>query len=186
MTKPATDDGSSGSATAMLFERCYDELRALASQLMRFERIGHTLTPTAVVHEAYLRFASQRSAGLDLDQTTRFKALAALFLRRTLIDHARRSLAARRGGAAARSAWIETTGLEELPPGRLLELDEALELLGEESPQLARLIELRFFGGLSIDETAVILGISPRTVDSRWRTARAVLRRHLEPPGSGQ
>lgn len=155
----------------------YDELRALAAGFMRGERPGHTLQPTAVVHEMYLRLVHQAQA--EWKGRVHFRAVAAIAIRRFLVDYARRSLSEKRG-----AAWSRVTldpGLLEVcaAPDRMLAIDEALERLRALDPRQARVVELRFFGGLSIDETAAVLEVSPRTVDGDWSMARSWLRREL-------
>ena len=153
----------------------YDQLRGLAEAFLRRERPDHTLQPTALVHEAYLRLAEQDRAAWN--DSSHFQATAATMIRRILVDHARGHKAAKRGGD-----WHRVT-LSEASDGTgdvdLLELDEALvELAGLDERQ-ARVVELRFFGGLGIKEAAAQLGVSPRTVDGDWRLARAWLHRRL-------
>jgi len=155
----------------------YDELRALAGRHMRRERPDHTLQPTALVHEAYLRLVD--GGRIDLRGKTHFFALAAIQMRRILADHARARNAAKRGGAAKKvtlgdAAAFRTDGVVDM-----LSLDEALAKLNRESPRQCRVVELRYFGGLSIEETARALDVSPSTVKGDWRVARAWLAREL-------
>lgn len=154
----------------------YEELRAIASASFRGERAGHTLQPTALVHEAYVRLAA---ADVDWNDRAHFFAIAARTMRRLLVDHAREHGAAKRGGD-----WIRTTlatGLDLAggPPLEILELDEALDRFARQDARAASAVELHYFGGLSHEETAGVLGISPATVDRDLRLARAWLRRAL-------
>jgi len=160
-----------------LMPRVYDELRRLAGHLMRQERAGHTLQPTALVHEAYLRLVDQTR--VDWHNRAHFLAVAAQMLRRVLVDHARRKQRLKR------SPGTVVLSLEESlvsGPERNLDavaLDEALSELARLDPQQSRIIELRFFAGVSIEETAASLGISPATVKRDWAVARAWLYRRL-------
>lgn len=160
----------------------YDELRRLARHRLRHERPDHTLQSAALVNEAYLRLARQNTP--QWQNRAHFFGVAAQLMRHILVDHARGRLAAKRG------AGIPRLTLEpELAPAHesgvdLVALDDALAKLATLDAQQVRLIELRFFGGLSIDETAVVLGISPATVKREWVTARAWLRRELKKEAS--
>ncbi|MCB9898188.1 MAG: sigma-70 family RNA polymerase sigma factor [Planctomycetes bacterium] len=157
----------------------YDCLRELAARALGRESDAHTLQPTALVHEAYLRLVGSVDA---VDGRAHFMAMAARVVREVLVDHARRRRAAKRGGAWAR---VTLQAVDDLgAPGSdaldLLALDEALTRLERDHPRAARVVELRYFSGLSIDETATALSISPATVDVDWRFARAWLGRALE------
>jgi len=156
----------------------YGELRALAGAQMRGERRTHTLQPTALVHEAFLRLSGQR--GRQWKERRQFFAVSASLMRQVLVDHARGRRAAKRGGEAIR---IEVTSLDELsaPPEvfDVLALDEVLTRLAALQPRLSKVVELRFFGGLEVEETAEVLGCSPRTVKRDWALARAWLVREL-------
>ena len=163
----------------------YDELRAIAARYLRGERVNHTLEPTALVHEAYLRLVDQR--GVDWRERGQFFAVAACMMRRVLLDHARRHLAARRGAGEV-LPLISSLDLVVERPAELVALDEALQRLTEFDPDKARLVELRFFGGLTVEETADALDCSRATVVRQWRTARAWLFQQLavgSPPGAG-
>ena len=160
-----------------LMPRVYDELRRLAGHLMRQERAGHTLQPTALVHEAYLRLVDQTRA--DWRNRAHFLAVAARMLRRVLVDHARAKQRLKRS-----SGTVVLSLDESLVSGRernldVVALDEALSELARLDPQQSRIIELRFFAGVSIEETAASLGISPATVKRDWAVARAWLYRRL-------
>ncbi len=156
----------------------YDELRAIAAAQMRGERRDHTLQPTALVHEAFLRLSDQRRR--QWKERRQFFAVASRLMRQVLVDHARAHRASKRGGEAAR---VEVTSLDALAaPSEVfdvLALDEALTRLAALQPRLARVVELRFFGGLEVEETAELLGCSPRTVKRDWVLARAWLIREL-------
>lgn len=161
----------------MVVGALYDEIRRLARSQMRRERPDHTLAPTALANEAYLRLFGTSPARFQ--NGAEFLAAAVTTLRRILVEHGRRRQRQKRGGGVARTA-IET---DELPAAaadeRVLALDEALRRLAEFDPGKARLVELRFFGGLGVDEAAAVLGISPRTAARDWRVARAFLRAEL-------
>lgn len=171
------------SAVARLFPLVYDELRALAESYLQRERCDHTLQATALVHEAYLRLVDQRD--VQWQGRAHFFAVAAQAIRRILVDHARSHLRAKRGGNRRRVALDSSVAWSTGPNLDLVALDEALDRLAALHQRQARIVELRFFGGLSGDETAEVLGIAPRTVDGDWSMARAWLRRELaegEPP----
>lgn len=168
------DDG----AFEHLARLVYGELRALAAAQMRGERRTHTLQPTALVHEAFLRLSAQR--GRQWKERRQFFAVSASLMRQVLVDHARGRQAAKRGGEATR---IEVSSLDDLPTTSevfdVLALDEALNRLAALQPRLSKVVELRFFGGLEVEETAEALGCSPRTVKRDWALARAWLVREL-------
>jgi RNA polymerase sigma factor (TIGR02999 family) len=157
----------------------YSELRRLASNYLRRERQNHTLQPTALVNEAYLKLIDQKSARWQ--NRAHFYGVAAQLMRRILVDHARQHQAAKRGGPSQERLSITSAGqLGEKPDLDLLALHEALEELKTfDSPQ-ERIVELRYFGGLSIEETAEVMGIGHATVERDWKMARAWLRRKLE------
>jgi len=173
----------SGDPTALddLLPRVYDELRALADAYMRRERAGHTLQPTALVHEAFLRLL--RLPPGSVQNRIHFFALAAQAMRRILADHARRHRAAKRGGGAVRVPLeLVEGGAPAAPAGDDVaadDLDAALEDLAKLDERQARVVELRFFGGLSIEETADVLAVSTATVKRDWLVARAWLHREL-------
>ena len=154
----------------------YDELHRLADHYLRQERVGHTLQPTALVHEAYLRLSGLRQ--MQLRNRTHFYGASAHVMRRVLVDHARRRNAQKRGGGdGPPSLGAVDTPLDVRLD--LVALDRALERLALLAPEKARVVELRYFGGLSVDETAEYLGLSERTVKRYWRFARAWLLRTL-------
>jgi RNA polymerase sigma factor (TIGR02999 family) len=155
----------------------YDPLRLIAERHLESERRGHTLQPTALVHELYLRLVDQRR--VDWNDRTHFFAVAAKVMRRILVDHARRRVSEKRGGGVAPltiDAAHDVAVEENLD---VVALDVALETLERIYPQQGRIVELRFYGGLTIDETAEALGISAATVSREWTMARAWLRRAL-------
>ena len=151
----------------------YLELRRMARRFMRAESSEHSLQPTALVHEAYLRLIDVARASCE--DRTHFVALAAALMRRILVDHARSRNRFKRGGKVSRIPLDDDTPAATEADWDLIALDEALTRLAELSPQQARVVELRFFGGLSIEETADALHISPATVKRNWTAARAWL-----------
>ncbi len=176
-----------GDAMERLIPLVYAELRRLAHRQLAAEAVGHTLSTTALVHEAYLRLAAQRSAGWT--NRAQFYGLAAQVMRRVLVDYARRHRAARRGGPQGRPISLEDAeaggdadALAVATRGEeLLSLDEALERLAAFDPRLVRVVECRFFGGLTEAETADALGVSQRTAANDWALARGWLYRALRP-----
>ncbi len=157
-----------------LFPVIYDELRRLARGYMSRETPGHTLQPTALVHEAYLKLVDQTRA--DWKGKTHFYAVGAKVMRRLLVDHARERGALKRGAgwqSVTLSEALDPLGEEPLDPERLLDLESALEKLAEIDEREARVVTLRFFGGLTVEQVAEVLGVSKRTVESDWRHARA-------------
>jgi RNA polymerase sigma factor (TIGR02999 family) len=168
-----------GDAAALdrLLPAVYDELHRQAQRYLRRERPGHTLQTTELVHEAYLRLVDQRQA--DWRNRAQFFGVAAQMMRRVLIDHARSKQAAKRGGSGIQVTLEDATAASEERGLDLLDLDQALTRLAALDPQQARVVELRYFTGLGIDETAQVIGISPATVKREWVMARAWLRREL-------
>jgi len=155
----------------------YDELHRLARAYFRRERGEHTLQPTALVHEAYLRLVDQHTT---LGNRGHFLALAATQMRRILLDYARKHHSARRGGPDGRKVLLEDTlAVSEQAPLDMIALDLALSRLAKLDPIQAQMVELRFFGGLSIEETAEVLATSPATVKRSWASARAFLHREI-------
>ena len=151
----------------------YEELRRLAASYLRRERPGHTLQPTALVHEAYVRLLDQRK--VDWSNRAQFMGLAAVMMRRILVNHARDRAADKRGGGAEHVPLTLAGEPIGAPEVNLLDLHEALERLGATDPRKARIVELKFFGGLTTDEMAETLGISAATVERDWKFARAWL-----------
>jgi RNA polymerase sigma factor (TIGR02999 family) len=161
----------------------YGELRRQARRALNREVQGHTLQPTALVHEAYLRLIDQRRA--HWESRTQFFAVAAQLMRRILVDHARARRRGKRGGGATQVTLSDVSGGEgptvdaDATPVDTLDLDEALTRFAALDPDKARLVELRYFAGLSIPEAAAALGVSPATVGREWAVARSWLRREL-------
>lgn len=155
----------------------YAELRRIADGYLRRERSGHTLQPTALVHEAYLRLV--KAQGLEWKNHEQFFGIAANLMRQILVDHARTSNAAKRGGSAPNFQLEEALTITADSDDNLLLLDEALNKLTAIDPQAARIVELRYFAGLTIEETAEVLKTSPMTVKREWATARAWLHREI-------
>lgn len=171
-------------AVSALFALVYRELRRIAAGYVRGQRPGHTLTPTALVHEAYVRLVAGSTPRWA--DRVHFLAAVARTMRSALIDHERARHASKRGGRMTR-----VTLDEEMAPRPsdaaidLIEFDQLLGKLTELDPRLGRLVELRAFGGLSVEETGQALGLSPTTVKREWRTAKAWLHRHLQAPAHG-
>jgi RNA polymerase sigma-70 factor (ECF subfamily) len=169
--------GSDNAASALLAQ-AYDELHRLASSYMRRERPDHTLQTTALVHEAYIRMIGQRE--LDWSNQAQLLGLAAQAMRRVLTDHSRARLTAKRGGLCNKISLEENAvPAPASQPAELLAIDEALSRLAMIDPRQSKIVELRFFGGLSVETTARILGISPRTVKRDWMVAKAWLHGEL-------
>lgn len=165
-------------AFAALMPIVYEELRGLADHYLQRERGGHTLQPTALVHEAYLRLSGNRE--LQLRNRAHFYGAAARVMRRVLVDHARRRRSSKRGGPMRQTvSFDEAFDAPVFVRLDLVALDEALDALERVAPARARVVELRYFGGLSVEETADCLGVAPATVKRRWAYARAWLLRHL-------
>jgi RNA polymerase sigma-70 factor, ECF subfamily len=161
-----------------LMQLLYGELRRLAASYLRRERIGHTLQPTALVNEAYLRLVQQDST--DWQNRSHFLAIAARAMRRVLVDHARRGHAAKRGGPLPKLSLEQAIVYSKEQAGELLILDELMESLADLDPQQARIVELRVFGGLTVEETAEVLKISPATIKRDWAMAKAWLAREMD------
>ena len=165
------------SAREKLMPLVYDELRRLASAYLRRERPNHTLQPTALVNEAYLRLVDQQK--VEWQNRAQFFGLAARLMRNILVDHARSQQAMKRGGQHYSVSLSRADRVSEKPEIELLALHEALERLATHDQQKGRIVELRFFGGLTIEETAEVLEISHATVERDWKMARAWLRCEL-------
>ncbi len=160
-------------ALSQLMPLVYDELHRLAEGYMRRERQGHTLQPTALVNEAYLKLVDQNR--VQWRNRAHFFGVAAQLMRRVTMLHVRHLKAVKRGGEAQRVSFDEALVVSEARATDLLEVDRALDQLATLEPRTARVVELRFFGGLTTEETAEVLAISPRTVKREWRLARAWL-----------
>ena len=156
----------------------YNELRRLARHYMRGERIGHTLQATALANEAYIRLIDYRE--VQWQDRAHFFAVAAQLMRRILIDHARSRNYAKRGGAQQRLSLSKADRFADKPDVDLIALDDALKTLAEMNEQQSGIVELRFFGGLTIEQTAEVLKISHATVERDWAVARAWLRREIQ------
>jgi RNA polymerase sigma factor (TIGR02999 family) len=163
-------------ALQALIPLVYQELRRIAQHHLQQERPDHTLQSTALVHEAYLRLMKQGPA--EIENRPHFLAVASRLMRQILVDHARGHRAAKRGGGL-KLELNEAMGSQKTQNMDLVALDDALNELAKLDPQQTRIVELRFFGGLSIEETAEIVGVSPTTVKREWATARAWLRREV-------
>ncbi|PYX32887.1 MAG: RNA polymerase subunit sigma-70 [Acidobacteria bacterium] len=155
----------------------YNELRRLAAYYLRQERSNHTLQATALVHEAYLRLVDQRA--VEWKNRSHFFGVAAQVMRRILLDYARSHQAVKRGGPSPKISLDDAMVYGEDQTGQLVALDELLTRLSSMDPQQGRIVELRFFGGMSVEETAELLGISPRTVKRDWAMAKSWLSREL-------
>ena len=160
----------------------YDELRKLASRYLRRERPDHTLSSTALVHEAYMKLIDQRH--VQWQNRNQFFGLASEMIRRILVDHARARLTSKRGGQVYKLSLDEALAAAEEKDLDLVALDDALKSLGEADPQQSRIVELRYFGGLTIEQTAEVIGISPATVKRDWVVAKAFLKREMTRRGS--
>ena len=174
------NDASGGDEEALsrLLPLVYDELRELAVRHMQAERSDHTLQPTALAHEAYLRLVG--ASEISWKSRAQFFAVAAQAMRRILVDHARRRKSAKRGGDRVRVP-LEFTHEPTVTDRKeyVLAVDEALQRLTEIDPQAGRVVELRFFGGLAVEEIAQVLGVSSRTVKRDWQMAKAWLLREI-------
>lgn len=176
--------GGDRSAFDELVPRVYGEMRAIAAHLLRGERKGHLLETGALVHEAYLRLVDQTR--ISWNSRAHFFGAAATAMRRILVDQARRRLASKRGAGVAHEDLDLAILVAVEPDLDVLALNQALDGLAAVDADLARLVELRYFAGLTLDETAGVLGTSPQTVSRDWTVARAWLSRHLTGnPGVG-
>ena len=176
--------GGAQDAVDQLLPRVYEELRQLAGACMANERPDLTLQATALVHEAYLRLVRQETVGFS--GRAQFFAAAATVMRRILVDHARAKCRGKRGGDAVRVTLDEALAVFEDSVPDVSDLDEALTELAEIDPRKARLVELRFFAGVKMEEAAQVLGVTTRTAERDWRFARAWLRDRLQSKGLGQ
>ena len=163
-------------AAGQLLPLVYDELHRLARSYFRRERGEHTLQPTALVHEAYIRLVDQRA---PLESRGHFLAVAATQMRRILLDYARKHGAARRGSAGQKVLLEDTMAISHQRPVDIIALDAALKKLNGLDAGQSQVVELRFFGGLSVEETAEVMGVSPATVKRGWSSARAFLHREI-------
>jgi len=160
----------------------YGELRRIAQHFLQREKPGHTLQSTALVHEAYVRMVGQNLP--EWQSRAHFFGIAAQLMRQILVDHARARQAAKRGGDVFKLSLDESTAMPGQRDLDLIALDDALKSLTELDPQQSRIVELRYFAGLTIEDTSEVLGISPATVKRDWATARAWLQREMMRGGS--
>lgn len=185
MTRPPGDitalllqlDGSGQNAVDRIFPYVYEHLKAIARRRLRAEREGHTLSATALVHEAYFKLVDQER--VDWRNRAHFFAVAARAMRRILIDHAIARKAEKRGGGQPFVTLMEDTAGEDSNADQLLAVDEALTRLRELDARQERVVELRFFAGMKLEEIAVVLQVSLASVNRDWRTARAFLTTQL-------
>jgi len=170
---------SNGDKAALnkLMPLIYDELRQLARHYMSRERAGHTLQTTALVNEAYVRLVNRK--GVHWQNRAHFFAIAAQLMRSILVDHARSHAYAKRGGGARKIALDDAMVISQQRAAEVVALDDALKRLAEIDPLQSRLVEMKFFGGLTIEETAEVLGLSPATIKREWSTAKAWLYHEL-------
>lgn len=169
--------GGDQAAADRLMPLVYEELRHLAHQYMRREKPGHTLQTSALVNEAYVRLVKQSE--IKWESRAHFFGIAARLMRQILVDQARRRNFAKRGGGAIRVSLNDATAIAQEQSASVVTLDEALKTLEQTDPRKSRIVELRFFGGMSIEETAEALKISPGTVMREWTFARAWLRNQM-------
>ena len=165
-----------GSAAEDLLPLVYAHLHGLAAGFLHRQGPAHTLQATALVHEAYVRLAGR---GSEFESRLHFLRVAACAMRGVLVNHARDRARQKRGGDLMRVTLGSGEAAVEAPLTNLLDLDTALEELANRDEELARIVELRFFAGLTVDETAELIGVSTPTVERRWRVARAFLRQHM-------
>jgi len=173
-------------AAVRVFPLVYEQLRELAARQLRRERAGHTLQPTALVHEAFLKLQNQHEA--EFESRSHMLAVAAMAMRRILVDHAERRRSQKRGGGAARKDLehaLEVPAPDTADPVDLIALDEALRALAELDERKARVVELRWFAGLSVEEVAEVLATSPATIKRDWEFARVWLLREMQ-RGTGE
>ena len=170
--------GGDEAALEELTPLVYGELRRLAHHYISRERPGHTLQTSALVNEAYVRLVEQKN--VDWQCRAHFYGIAARLMRQVLVDYARRRGYAKRGGGAHRVSLDEALAVSEERAAEVVALDGALESLAKLDPRQSQIVELRFFGGLSIEETAEVLGVSPGTVMADWTVAKAWLRRAIK------
>ena len=184
--RPASTDATSllkrysnGDQEALvdLIPQIYDELRRLASSYLRAERVDHTLQTTALVHEAYLRLVDQKQ--VEWNNRNHFFGVAAQMMRRILVDHARKHVSLKRGGSFARISLEQAAVFSRERPRELIAVDELLTRLAAVDPQGSRIVELRFFAGLSLEETAEVTGLSTAKVRREWSATKAWLTREM-------
>jgi RNA polymerase sigma factor (TIGR02999 family) len=169
--------GGDQDALDRLMPLVYGELHRQAVRFLSRERAGHTLQPTALVNEVYLQLVDQHQ--VKWQNRAQFFGIAAQMMRRILVSHARARQAAKRGGGEHRLTLNEEVAISPQPDVNLLALEDALKKLEAIDPEKSRMVELRFFGGLSVEDTAEVMGVSARTVDRQWQTAKAWLHREI-------
>jgi RNA polymerase sigma-70 factor, ECF subfamily len=169
--------GGDRSKLAELVDVVYEDLHRLARQYMGQERSGHTLQPTALVHEAFLKLIDQTR--VDWQDRSHFFAIGAQAMRRILVNHAKSRARGKRGGGRQKLPLDEALTVSLENDAEILAVDEALEKLAALDERQAKIVELRFFGGLNVEETAAVLGIPKRTIEREWAACRAWLRREL-------
>ena len=179
----AWSEGDEGAAERLM-PLVYDELRRLARDYLRRERPDHTLQPTALVNEAFMKLVDQRN--VNWQNRHHFYGIAAQMMRRVLVDHAREHAAAKRGGPQRKVSLDEVDISTGERAADLVALDDALRKLAEVFPRKGKVVELRFFGGFSVDETAGVLGVSDKTVMREWESAKLWLYRELDSEGGGE
>jgi RNA polymerase sigma-70 factor, ECF subfamily len=167
-------------AESRLLELVYPQLRRIARQHLRRERTGHTLQPTALVNEVYLQLAGQMEK--DWQNRSHFYAVAAKLMRRILVDYARQKKAAKREGGRQQVELTEALSITRERLDEILAIDEALSRLAEFDPRRSKVVEMRFFGGMTESEAAEVLGVAPRTVKRDWNVAKAWLHGELATP----
>jgi len=173
----AWNSGDTGARDDVI-EAVYQELRRMADRYLRFESPGHTLQPTALVHEAYLRLIDQTK--VSWQNRAHFFGVAAQMMRRILVDHARTKQRDKRGGPSRKLSLDEAMDVSKERAADLVALDSALASLTEIDARKSRVVELRFFGGLSVEETAEVLAVSPQTIMRDWKLAKAWLYQELK------
>src|SRR5712692_5321267 len=171
-------------ALAELIPQIYDELRRLASSYLRAERLDHTLQTTALVHEAYLRLVDQKQ--VEWNNRNHFFGVAAQMMRRILVDHARKHASLKRGGSFARISLEQAAVFSRERPRELIVVDELLTRLASLDPQGSRIVELRFFAGLSLEETADVMGLSTAKIRREWSVAKAWFIREMSKLNSNE
>ena len=172
-------DANAAVAAEQMLPLVYDDLRGLAGYLMRGARDGHTLPPTALVHEAWIKIQSALDAGAELQDRRHFQAVASRAMRQVLVNHARDRLTQKRGGGAIRVPLDDCVELIEAETGDLSEWSDLLDRFAKEHARPAKIVEMRVFGGLTIEEVADALSLSPATIKIDWRLARAWLQQAL-------
>lgn len=173
-------------AAGELLPLVYEELRAIAGQMMRAGRPGHTLQPTALVHEAWLKIDRASGGGIEARDRGHFMAIAAVAMRQVLVNHARDRRAQKRGGDAVRVPLDDHVDMIESKAGNVVEFDDVLRRFETDHPRAAKVVELRVFGGLTIEEAARAIGVADSTISEDWRFARVWLARELPGRSMGQ